>query len=525
MSARGEIAKSQSFAQPKFGAIIHNVGLQNMNCGIYIRKSREKGNRRESYRLSYQREVLPAYAKSRGWHYQLYDDGFASGSDMANLPELNRLIRDIEAGHIQVVLTIEFSRLSRDETLRQFTYFLDLCAQHQVAIATETAYRRPWIPMEWQMCILEGSFSAVEMKVIRQRMEEGQYRAIMKGKWLGEAPFGYRLNKNDGHLYIDPKEGPILKRILELAKENSTRRIEAALITERGRRGGHFTMERIRRMISDQRLLFYTGYRRYDGKLVRGDWDQLIDFQTMRQIQENKIRLSNRGRSQDTTPAYLLTGLNVFKCAYCGKAIKSQISSKFRVRTNTWYRLKLYGCKSVECHFQNHFYKMDYIDGIVLKSIKKVLRDTDVVEQGFRALGIHDKKNTELERLKRQLERKFVSKENLISAIEKGILDESEISERMAKLRSDIEKIERRIEKIVQKEEEENKDQISLEDIQKIKNTVLDHLDEMPQENLRQLIKDLIHEIRLFRNYLEIKYKFPINKKGEYKKRIRLKHK
>ena len=92
-----------------------------MKCAIYIRKSREQDNS-PSYRLTVQRNQLPKFAQERDWISEVYDDGHASAArgKVEHLPERSRLEEDIKKGKVDIILVIELSRLSRDDTMQDY---------------------------------------------------------------------------------------------------------------------------------------------------------------------------------------------------------------------------------------------------------------------------------------------------------------------------------------------------------------------------------------------------------------------
>lgn len=126
-----------------------------MHAGIYIRKSRKS---EDSSRLEAQRVELPRHAKAQGWSYVLYDDGHASASQhsLGKLKERRRLEQDVIAGKIKVILVIELSRLSRDETMQDYVYWLSLCSDHGVKIATPQQVYNPADPNHFMQLILGG---------------------------------------------------------------------------------------------------------------------------------------------------------------------------------------------------------------------------------------------------------------------------------------------------------------------------------------------------------------------------------
>src|SRR5450759_4191801 len=88
-----------------------------VRCAIYTRKSTEEGLDQEFNTLDAQREAAEAYISSQrheGWLAlpDRYDDGGYSGGTLER-PALQRLLRDIEAGRVDIVLTYKVDRLSR----------------------------------------------------------------------------------------------------------------------------------------------------------------------------------------------------------------------------------------------------------------------------------------------------------------------------------------------------------------------------------------------------------------------------
>src|SRR5437667_2685132 len=86
-------------------------------CAIYTRKSSEEGLEMEFNSLEAQRESCEAYVASQraeGWILvpDRYDDGGFSGGTI-DRPALRRLLADIEASKVDVVVVYKIDRLSR----------------------------------------------------------------------------------------------------------------------------------------------------------------------------------------------------------------------------------------------------------------------------------------------------------------------------------------------------------------------------------------------------------------------------
>ncbi len=104
---------------------------RNKRCAIYTRKSSEEGLDQEFNSLAAQRDACEAYIRSQqheGWvsARTRYDDGGFSGGKLER-PGLERLLADIRAGRIEIVVVYKVDRLTRSladfarlvETLRQ----------------------------------------------------------------------------------------------------------------------------------------------------------------------------------------------------------------------------------------------------------------------------------------------------------------------------------------------------------------------------------------------------------------------
>ena len=88
-----------------------------LRCAIYTRKSTEHGLDQEFNSLDAQREACEAYIKSQasqGWRLlpQQYDDPAYSGGNL-DRPALKKLLADITAGKVDVVVVYKIDRLTR----------------------------------------------------------------------------------------------------------------------------------------------------------------------------------------------------------------------------------------------------------------------------------------------------------------------------------------------------------------------------------------------------------------------------
>lgn len=91
--------------------------MKKLRCAIYTRKSTEEGLDMDFNSLDAQREACEAYVTSQraeGWTLipAAYDDGGISGGTM-DRPALQRLLADVRAGKVDVIVVYKVDRLTR----------------------------------------------------------------------------------------------------------------------------------------------------------------------------------------------------------------------------------------------------------------------------------------------------------------------------------------------------------------------------------------------------------------------------
>src|SRR3712207_1582917 len=111
-----------------------------LRCAIYTRKSSEEGLEQDFNSLDAQREACEAYIASQrheGWATlpQMYDDGGFSGGSM-DRPALQRLLADVAAGKIDVVVVYKVDRLTR--SLTDFAKIVDIFDRRTVSFVSVT---------------------------------------------------------------------------------------------------------------------------------------------------------------------------------------------------------------------------------------------------------------------------------------------------------------------------------------------------------------------------------------------------
>jgi DNA invertase Pin-like site-specific DNA recombinase len=163
-------------------------------CAIYTRKSSEEGLEQAFNSLDAQREACAAFMlsqKHEGWTVSpaLYDDGGFSGGTMER-PALKRLIADIEARQVDVVVVYKVDRLTR--ALSDFAKLVDVFDRRGVSFVSITQQFNTTTSMGRLTLNVLLSFAQFEREVTGERIRDKVAASKKKGMWMGGMPpLGY----------------------------------------------------------------------------------------------------------------------------------------------------------------------------------------------------------------------------------------------------------------------------------------------------------------------------------------------
>ncbi len=187
-----------------------------MRCAVYTRKSTEEGLDQEYNSIDAQRDAGHAYIASQrneGWIAVSddYDDPAYSGGNMER-PALQRLLADIEAGKIDVVIIYKIDRLTR--SLADFSRMVEVFEQHKVSFVSVTQNFNTTTSMGRLMLNILLSFAQFEREVTGERIRDKITASKKKGLWMGGIPpLGYDVENR--RLVLNEREAKIIRHIFQ----------------------------------------------------------------------------------------------------------------------------------------------------------------------------------------------------------------------------------------------------------------------------------------------------------------------
>jgi DNA invertase Pin-like site-specific DNA recombinase len=297
--------------------------MNRLHCAIYTRKSSDEGLEKEFNSLDAQREACAAFIKSQkhaGWVAlpDLYDDGGLSGGTM-DRPALRRLLADIKAGKVQIVVVYKVDRLTR--SLADFAKIVDVFDVHGASFVSVTQQFNTTTSMGRLTLNMLLSFAQFEREIAGERIRDKIAASKAKGMWMGgNVPLGYdvkdrKLSVNEVEAetvrmifrrYADLGSARVLGHELDRLGIVSKRRESAGGVLSGGNR---FSRGALYTLLQNH---LYRGEITHQGKVYLGQHQAIIDTELWQAVQE-KLSGNRQARALETNAEEpsLLPGLIV----------------------------------------------------------------------------------------------------------------------------------------------------------------------------------------------------------------------
>ena len=535
---------------------ISNQKTKSFRVGLYIRLSREDGDKEESSSVTNQREILKRYVSEQENFFivkEYVDDGY-TGTNF-DRPGFKRMIEDIEAGIIDTVITKDLSRLGR-ERLGGGHYTEIYFPEHNVRyIALLDNIDTYFDAGMNDMAPFKGVINDMYVRDISKKIRSSLIERKKAGNFLGvTAPYGYEKDSNNKfHLVINEKEAEIVKRVFRLYLEGNGLTRIAQILTKDGvpvpgesrnigktRKTALYSSWKqttIRRILDNRvylgelvqfkrRKINYKSKRRItvpeeERYICKGTHEAIIDEESFNAVQNIlKKNKSFKGTKHD----YLFKGL--LFCSECGARLNVTYSN---------YALKKYGeyryttiCYSYSRLYSDictrHSNSIPELEEVLIKHIKEVC--SRYINENLQDELINMAKK------QKQLELKQISNEKRLETLEqkisdiglyiknlymdkvKGVVNENDYISLVADFTKDKDNLIKEKEELI-KIINNQKPQIN--ETAKIERLAKEFLSlERPT---KQLLNELIEKITISENK-EINIYFKFNKLNEIKKKI-----
>ena len=358
--------------------------VRKLRCAVYTRKSSEEGLDMDFNSLDAQRESCESYVasqKAEGWVLAAdhYDDGGFSGGTLER-PALKRLLADVKAGKVDVIVVYKIDRLSR--SMLDFLNLVELFENYGVTFVSVTQSFNTKDAMGRMALNILVTLAQFERELIGERIRDKVAASRKRGKWMGGwAPLGYEVR--DRKLLIHPEDAErvrsIFRRFVQLKSATLlARELVAAGATNRY---GHVLDKGVLYRLLNNRV--YIGEAVHKGTSYLGEHEPIIDQELWEQVHAI-LKVSPRtraGRARAQTPA-LLRGL-LF--GPDGAAMSPTNTRKKGGRLYRYYISQTVMKRGVGVDCPVRMVPAAEIERIVLGQIRHLIRTPEVIVQTWRA--------------------------------------------------------------------------------------------------------------------------------------------
>ena len=538
---------------------ISNQKTKSFRVGLYMRLSREDGDKEESSSVTNQREMLKRYVSEQENFFivkEYADDGY-TGTNF-DRPGFKQMIEDIEAGIIDTVITKDLSRLGRERLgVGHYTeiYFPEHNVRYIALLDNIDTYMDAGMN---DMAPFKGVINDMYVRDISKKIRSSLIERKKAGNFLGvTAPYGYQKDPNNKfHLIINEKEAEVVKRVFRLYLEGNGLTRIAQILTKDGipvpgesrdigktRRTALYSSWKqttIRRILDNRvylgelvqfkrRKINYKSKRRItvpeeERYICRGTHEAIIDEESFNAVQNIlKKNKSFKGSKHD----YLFKGL--LFCSECGARLNVTYSN---------YALKRYGeyryttiCYSYSRLYSDictrHSNSIPELEEVLIKHIKEVcsryinenLQDELISmakkQKQFELKQITNEKK--LETLEQKISDIGLYIKNLYMDKVKGVVSENDYVSLVADFTKDRDNLIKEKEELIKII---NNQKLQIDETAKIEKLAKEFLS--LEKPTKQLLNELIEKITISENKeINIYFKFnELNEMKEIKKKI-----
>lgn len=417
-----------------------------------------------------------SYAKSKDYtEFEYYIDGGYSGKDL-NRPAIQKLIEDCKNHKIDAVFVFKLDRISRSQ--RDTLYLIEeVFNKYDVSFISMRENFDTSTPFGKAMIGVLSVFAQLERETILERTRIGLKKRAEAGLWRGggKIPFPYRYDRNTGTLIPIPEQVELLHKMISLYISGKSFNAIGDIVG-------------MDESLVETRILSITntGKVPYKDEVYDGKHEAVVSDELYEEIlRVNKVRSHEKYERH-----YLLSG-KVY-CGHCGAKYRYQKWGKRLIMyCYSQQKSKPRYIKDPNCN--NKRWDTFEVEDAVLEELFKMSLDLDLFKKTFNiaTVNVKNEYRGRLEEITKQIN-------NLLNNIASGIAVE-ETNKRINELEKEKETIE---EKLIESEQKEKDNKVSLNMIKNLKATWFD----MNFDEQRRIIEHLIDKVIVNDNEINIYY-------------------
>ena len=437
-----------------------------MTAVIYARYSSD--NQREESIEGQIRECT-AYAEKNGItvvkHY--IDRALSAKTD--NRPDFQQMIKDSEKRLFDIVLVWKLDRFARNR-YDSAHYEYQLERNHvKLVSATEPISDSPAGIMVKSMLTGMAEYYSAELS---EKVVRGMTENVLKGKYNGGTiPIGFKVDE-EKFFQIDPLKAPFVVEAFQRYNDGATMKELMNWLNDSGvttNRNQKFTYNSVQTLLTNKR---YIGENHFKDIVMPDSIPAIVDKDLFEEVQlkiKKNSRAPARHKAEDD---YLLT-TKLF-CGMCGAMMFGECGTGRNKVVHHYYKCatakRFKTCKKKTV-------RKEWLEDLVVAETMKLIQDDAVIDAIVaEVMELQDQENTTLPLLEKQMREVENGIENMLNAIQAGVLTNSTKS-RLEKLEAQQKELEVRIaeEKIARPRLSENQVRFWLTRFRKLDPNVKSH--------------------------------------------------
>ena len=437
-----------------------------MTAVIYARYSSD--NQREESIEGQIRECT-AYAEKNGItvvkHY--IDRALFAKTD--NRPDFQQMIKDSEKRLFDIVLVWKLDRFARNR-YDSAHYEYQLERNHvKLVSATEPISDSPAGIMVKSMLTGMAEYYSAELS---EKVVRGMTENVLKGKYNGGTiPIGFKVDE-EKFFQVDPLKAPFVVEAFQRYNDGATMKELMNWLNDSGvttNRNQKFTYNSVQKLLTNKR---YIGENRFKDIVMPDSIPAIVDKDLFEEVQQ-KIKKNSRAPARHKAEDDYLLTTKLF-CGMCGAMMFGECGTGRNKVVHHYYKCatakRFKTCKKKTV-------RKEWLEDLVVAETMKLIQDDAVIDAIVaEVMELQDQENTTLPLLEKQMREVENGIENMLNAIQAGVLTNSTKS-RLEKLEAQQKELEVRIaeEKIARPRLSENQVRFWLTRFRKLDPNVKSH--------------------------------------------------
>ena len=437
-----------------------------MTAVIYARYSSD--NQREESIEGQIRECT-AYAEKNGItvvkHY--IDRALSAKTD--NRPDFQQMIKDSEKRLFDIVLVWKLDRFARNR-YDSAHYEYQLERNHvKLVSATEPISDSPAGIMVKSMLTGMAEYYSAELS---EKVVRGMTENVLKGKYNGGTiPIGFKVDE-EKFFQIDPLKAPFVVEAFRRYNEGATMKELMNWLNDSGvttNRNQKFTYNSVQTLLTNKR---YIGENHFKDIVMPDSIPAIVDKDLFEEVQQ-KIKKNSRAPARHKAEDDYLLTTKLF-CGICGAMMFGECGTGRNKVVHHYYKCatakRFKTCKKKTV-------RKEWLEDLVITETMKLIQDDAVIDAIVaEVMELQDQENTTLPLLEKQMREVENGIENMLNAIQAGVLTNS-TKLRLEKLEAQQKELEVRIaeEKIARPRLSENQVRFWLTRFRKLDPNVKSH--------------------------------------------------